>query len=163
MKNLIILIMLISFACSQPVKPPMDVETSKKEVTAMLDQFHNAMANKDAPTQMSLLTEDGTFCGTDPGEVWDKKTLTDYMTKAFADTALVIKPYAIDKREIKIDDDGQCAFILDQFTMDVISEKIPIRFTAHAVKQNDKWMIDFSSMALIPKNEDMVKLNESLK
>lgn len=158
-----ILLALIAFSCGQPSKPPVDAEAAKKEVSAMMDQFHATMVSKDAAAQMSLLTEDGTFCGTDPTEVWNKKMLTEYMTKAFADTALVIKPYAIDKREIKIDDDGQCAFVLDQFIMEVISEKIPIRFTTHAVKQNDKWMIDFSSMALIPKNEDMMKLNESLK
>jgi ketosteroid isomerase-like protein len=163
MKNLIILLALITFSCVQPTKQPVNMEAAKKEVSAMMDQFHATMFNKDASAQMSLLTEDGTFCGTDPGEVWDKKTLSDYMTKAFSDTAMVIMPYTIDKREIKIDDDGQCAFILDQFTFDAISQKIPVRFTAHAVKQDDKWMIDFSSMALIPKNEDMMKLNEALK
>ena len=111
MKNLIPTLALIIISCSQPAKAPVDLEATKKEVAAMMDQFHASMVNKDAAAQMSLLTEDGTFCGTDPGEIWNKQALSDYMTKGFSDTALVIKSYPIDTREIKIDDDGQCAFI----------------------------------------------------
>lgn len=163
MKKYFIPMVLITLACTQPAKTPVDVEAAKKEVAAMLDQFHSTIVSKDAAGQASLFAEDGIYCGTDPTEVWDKKTITDYLTKAFADSTMVIKNYTIDKREIKIDDDGQCAYILDQFTMDVISSKIPVRLTAHAIKQNDKWMFDFTSLSLIPKNEDIGKLNEALK
>ena len=165
MKNLspILSLIVLFVSCSQPSKPPVDVEAAKKEVSALMDQYHASMVSNDVAAQMNLLTDDGIFCGTDPGEVWSKQILTEYMTKAFSDTAMVIKPYTIDKREIKIDDDGQCAFILDQFTLEVISSTIPIRLTAHAVKQNEKWLIDFFSLALIPKNQDLRNLNASLK
>ncbi len=163
MKNLIVVLSLIIFACAKPAKTPVDINIVKGEINSMLDQFHATMIAKNAEAQAAMFTDDGIFCGTDPTEVWDKKTITDYLTKAFADTAMLINKYSIDRREIKVDDDGQCAYILDQFTMDVISTKMPIRFTGHVIKQNDKWVFDFTSFAIIPKNEEMGRLNDAIK
>jgi hypothetical protein len=70
--------------------------------------------------------------------------------------------YSVDKREIRIAADGNSAIALEQFYMKVMTQKIPCRLIFHVVKSGDNWMIDFLSWSLIPKNEDLVKLDNAL-
>ena len=160
MKQLfVVALACIALACQSPKSEEViDVTAAKEEVAALMDQFHAAMVGKDADAQAALVADGGMYAGTDPGEVWTKQAFSEYMTMVFADTAMIIDKYPIDRREIKIDDDGQCAYILEQFTMKAISV-IPLRFTAHAISQDGKWLLDFTSLSLIPKNEDVPKMS----
>jgi len=111
---------------------------------------------------MTFLDNEGLYCGTDPVELWDKETLSNSMTETFADSSFTLD-YSIDKRKIRVGVDGSTALVLEQFTISVLSEKIPIRFISHLVKINENWMIDFISWSFVPDNEDIVKLNLALE
>jgi uncharacterized protein (TIGR02246 family) len=157
-------IAVILITACQPKSETVAVDTSaaKIAVTTLLDKYNSAWNAKDVSTLTALLTDDGLFCGTDPSELMDKKTLSAGWTQAMSDTSMNYN-YSVDKREMRIAADGNSAIALEQFYMKAICPKIPVRLIFHLVKSGDNWMIDFLSWALIPKNEDIGKLNIALE
>ena len=154
---------IIITACQTKTKiVPVDTASAKIAVTALLDKYNSAWNAKDVPTMTALLTADGLLCGTDPSELMDKKTLSAGWTQAMSDTSMNFN-YSLDNREIRIAADGNSAIALEQFYIKAISPKIPARLIFHVVKSGDNWMIDFLSWNLIPKNEDIPKLNAALE
>ncbi|MFZ0473493.1 MAG: nuclear transport factor 2 family protein [Bacteroidales bacterium] len=137
-------------------------EVLKVSVNALLDKYDSAFKAKDAPTLIALLADDGLFCGTDPSEIWDKKQISDGWKQYFADTSLLID-YTVDKREILIADDGNSAIAIEQFYFKLFSPNIQWRTIFHAVKAGEGWKFDFISWNLIPKNEDIEKLNKAVE
>jgi tetratricopeptide (TPR) repeat protein len=137
-------------------------EVLKVAVNALLDKYDSAFKSKDAPTLIALLAEDGLFCGTDPSEIWDKKQISDGWKQYFADTSLLID-YTVDKREILIAEDGNSAIAIEQFYFKLFSPNIQWRTIFHAVKAGEGWKFDFISWNLIPKNEDIEKLNKAVE
>jgi uncharacterized protein (TIGR02246 family) len=154
---------IIITACQPKTKTvPVDTAAAKIAVTTLLDKYNAAWNAKDVSTMTALLTDDGLFCGTDPSELMDKKTLSAGWTQTMSDTSMNFN-YSVDKREIRIAADGNSAIALEQFYMKAISQKIPARLIFLVEKSGDNWMIDFLSWALIPKNEDIGKLNKALE
>ena len=164
MKNLFLIVFVaaIFFAC-QPKSQPVvvDLATSKAEVNTLMETYLTAWNARDAKTLATLITDDGLYCGTDPGEIMDKKTVTDAWTLALTDTTL--KSFAVDKREIRVVADGNSAIVMEQFYDNPYNLKIPWRLVSHAVKTTVGWKLDFISWSFIPKNEDIVKLNKILE
>jgi uncharacterized protein (TIGR02246 family) len=160
---LMFMAVMIITACHPKTKTvPVDTAAAKIAVTTLLDKYNSAWDAKDVSTMTELLTDDGLFCGTDPSELWDKKTLSAGWTQAMSDTSMNFN-YSVDKREIRIAADGNSAIALEQFYMKAISQKMPARLIFHVVKSGDNWMIDFLSWAFIPKNEDIGKLYKALE
>lgn len=154
--------MIITACKPKPKTVPVDLEAAKVAVAAILDKYHSGMTEKDANIMMSLLSDNGLYCGTDSKEFYDKLTLSGDMTRMLADTTLKIS-YSIEKREIRIAADGNSAIAVDQNFINFISPKIPARWVFHLVKTGDSWLIDFFSLSLIPDNEDLGKLNKALE
>ena len=160
---LILTTLLVMVACQPKTElEPVDVGAAEAAVTSILDNYHAAMIAGNANECMSFLENKGLYCGTDPKELWDKETISNAMTEAMADTSFTIN-YAIDKRIIRIAGDGKTALALEQFTMNALSEKIPIRLISHLMKTDENWTIDFISWSFVPLNEDIAKLNEALE
>ena len=111
---------------------------------------------------MTMLDNKGLYCGTDPEELWDKETLSDIWSETLANVSFEID-YSVEKRKIRIAEDGRTALVLEQFTMITFGEKLPIRFITHLVKTDENWMIDFISWSLIPYNEDIARLKKALE
>jgi hypothetical protein len=156
------LAVIIITACQQkPKMVPIDLEASKAGVVSILDKYHSSLQKRDINNMLPLLSETGLFCGTDSKEFLDKSDLSNAMTQMFADTTLKFS-YLIDKREVRVAADGNSAIAIDQFVMDLISPKIPLRWVLHLIKTGDIWVIDFASLGLIPNNEDLGKLNKAL-
>lgn len=150
-------------ACQTKTKiVPVDTAAAKVDVTTVLDKYTSAMKAKDANTLMTLLTENGLYCGTDSKELLDKASLLNMMNQTFADTSLKVN-YSIDKREIRIATDGNSAIAVEQMFFKAFSQKMPIRMVYHIVKNNDNWLFDFVSWNFIPNNEDLGKLNKALE
>jgi uncharacterized protein (TIGR02246 family) len=159
---LLVAVMIIT-ACQTKTKiVPVDTAAAKVAVTAVLDKYNSAMKAKDANTIMTLLTDDGLYCGTDSKELLNKADLSKGMNQSFADTTLLLN-YAIDKREIRIAADGNSAIAVEQMFFKAFSQKIPIRLVYHLIKNNDNWLFDFISWSFIPNNEDLGKLNKALE
>ena len=167
-KNLLFVGLAVFFASCQFMQPkieaappkPVDLEEAKKEATAMLDNYHGAMKNKNASEMSNLFAEDGLYCGTDPNELWDKEAFSDYIRKAFADTSVVIN-YTVERRKVRVSPDGQSAIAVEQF-IDAYSPKILVRVVSHLVRDSVRWKLDFTSWALVPKNEDIPRINQAV-
>ncbi len=166
MKNIFYLMfvaVMIITACQPKTKTvPVDTAAAKIAVTTLLDKYNSAWNAKDVSTMTALLTDDGLFYGTDPSEFMDKKTLSAGWTQAMSDTSMNFN-YSFDKREIRIAADGNSAIAIEQFYMKAFYPKMPVRLIFHIVKSGDNWMIDFLSWSIIPKNEDIEKLNKALE
>jgi hypothetical protein len=161
--GILLIAVIIITACQPKTKiVPVDREAAKVSVIAALDKYHSCLIAKDAKNMLPLLADNGLYCGTDSKEFLDKKSLSDAMTAMFADTTLKVS-YSIKKREVRIAEDGNSAVAVDQFVMDFISPKIPVRWVFHLLKTGDNWVIDFSSLSLIPDNEDLGKINKSVE
>ncbi|MEP6260357.1 MAG: nuclear transport factor 2 family protein [Gillisia sp.] len=63
-----------------------DLESLKDSISLVMDNYYEAYNSKDLETYSNLLAEDGLFCGTDPGEFWNKKDVVDMVRQQFADT-----------------------------------------------------------------------------
>lgn len=137
-------------------------EPAEVAVAALLDKFNSAFKAKDASTVIGILEEDGLYCGTDPSEIWDKKQISDIWTEAFADNSLVVD-FAVDNREMLIAKDGNSAIVIEQFYSNMFTPYIPWRAIYHAVKSGENWKLDFISWSLIPRNEDLRKINKALE
>jgi ketosteroid isomerase-like protein len=154
---------LLIAACQTKAKiVPVNTEAEKASISALLDKYNSAFKAKDLNSILTTLSSDVLVCGTDPSEFWDKKQIIDMWTQAFADTSLKLN-FSIDRREIRLVADGNSALVVDQYVMSFLSPKIPIRSVYHLVKVDEKWMLDYISWNLIPKNEDIPKLNKALE
>ena len=155
-------VLLVFTACQQTPKPvKVDTVAERAAIKDLLDKVTMAMKAQDVTTLLSFFT-DGTVClGSDPSELWDKQQLKDLWTIILVDTAP--EHNFISKRVIKVTSDGKTAVAVYQYFMPMFTPKIPFRNVYYLVKTGDKWMIDFFSTALIPKNEDIPKLTDALK
>lgn len=153
---LIVVILLSLGACT----PKVDIEAEEASITELLDKVSDVMETKDAETYINLLDEGGLFCGSDPGEFWDYEAAKKVINEMMSNTSLNTK-YTVDKREIRIADDGNTAITLEQYYVDYVSKYIPARLVLHLVKKDGNWLIDFMSFGLIPLNEDLGKINRA--
>jgi uncharacterized protein (TIGR02246 family) len=158
---IMLLAVMIITAC-QTKQGPVDTTAAKEAVTNLLNKWNSTWNAKDANSMMTLLDNNGLYCGTDSKELMDKPSMSNMMSQFFADTSIVPN-YSIDKREIRVAVDGNSAIALEQAILKAISPKIPVRFIFHLVKTGDNWMIDFFSGSFIPNNEDLGKLNKALE
>jgi uncharacterized protein (TIGR02246 family) len=141
---------------------PVDMTESEVAVTRVLDAHWFAVKAKDADAVIALVTDDFLSCGTDSKEFWNKTDMHNTVKQMFANTKLNID-ITIDKREIRVTRDGNSAIALEQMFLKPYSQKIPVRTVYHLVKDNNTWLIDFTSTGFIPDNEDIDKLNKALE
>lgn len=134
---------------------------SKQEVSRVLDAHWSALKAKDADAVIALVSEDFLSCGSDPKEFWNKAEMYNTVKQMLANTELIID-ITVDKREIRIAKDGNSAIAFEQMFLTPFSQKIPVRTVYHFVKEDDSWLIDFTSTSFIPNNDDIEKLNRAL-
>ncbi len=141
---------------------PVDITESKEAVTRVLEAHWSSVKAKDADAVIALVTDDFLSCGSDPDEFWNRADMYNSIRQMFSNTELNID-ITVDKREIRIAGDGNSAIAFVQMFMKPYSQKIPVRTVYHLVKDNNTWLIDFTSTAFIPFNEDIDKLNKALE
>lgn len=152
---------LVITACQQkPKTVEVDIVAEKAAVSSLFARFDSAFKAKDVTTLTSFLTEDALCLGTDPSEFWNKQEIKDLWSQMLGDSVPEIN--YIREREIRVAADGNSAIVVDQYLMPSISPKIPWRNVYHLVKTHDKWMIFSFSCSFIPKNEDILKINEAV-
>jgi uncharacterized protein (TIGR02246 family) len=161
--SLLIVAALIVVSCQPKPQPVVvDLTTSKAEVNALMENIWSAWNAKDVNTLTSQFTEDGLFCGTDPTELWDKKQISNGWKQFFADSTMSFV-FTVDKREIRVVSDGESALVMEQQISNPFTPKIQWRLVSHAVKTDNGWKLDFISWNMIPKNEDLGKINMALE
>jgi uncharacterized protein (TIGR02246 family) len=161
--SLLILAAMIILSCQPKTQPvEVDLAASKAEVNALMDNYLNSWNAKEFNTLVTLIAEDGMFCGSDPTEIMDKKAISEAWKQVFADSTMNIN-FTVDKREIRVNSGGKSALVMEQHVVNPFTPKIPWRLVCHAIKTEDGWKLDFISWNLIPKNEDIEKLNKALE
>ena len=162
-KLLYSIVVTVIFATScQPKKTiPFDTVATTAELTKVLDTMYKAFETRDSTTFLSLMADDGFFCGTSPKDLWDKATYTKLIAATLADTSFSTK-ISVDRREIRFDKNGNSAFVVDQFFFEW-NKKIPIRHIVHFIKRGNTWKCDFLSTNLIPKDEDFEQIYNAVK
>lgn len=160
----ILLIVLFLSSCQQkPVEmQQVDTEAVKVQVNDVMVRYESALTAKDLSQITPFYSEDLLYVGTDPSEFWGREAIVDYWEQAIADTSFTMD-YPVEKREIKVAGDGNSAIVVEQLYAAEISSRIPLRFVYHLEKAEDGWLIDFVSVAFIPKNEEMSILNSALE
>ena len=154
---------MVFVSCQEKTKVmPVDMTEPEEAVARVLDAHWSAVKAKDADAVIALVTNDFLSCGTDPKEFWNKTEMYNTVKQMFANTELKID-IIVDKREIRIARDGNSAIALEQMFMNPFSQKIPVRTVYHLVKDDNTWLIDFTSTCFIPNNEDIDKLNKALE
>jgi len=138
-----------------------EFETEKAAINEVLDKIDTALLASDVQTMTSYLSEDFLMCGTDPSEFWNKQEITDLWNQMLDNSGFEFE--YIGDREMRLAPDGKSAMVVTQFYMPVFTPKIPWRNTYYFVKIDDSWMIHYWGSALVPKNEDLPKLNEALE
>ncbi len=139
-----------------------DMSESEEAVKKVLEAHWSAVKAKDADAVIALVTDDFLSCGSDPEEFWNKTDMYNTVKRMFGNTELKTD-ITVDKREIRIAGDGNSAIALEQMYLKPFSQKMPVRTIYHLVKENNTWLIDFTSTGFIPKNEDIGKLNKALE
>jgi len=158
-----ILLAVILIPSCQPASKPVsfDPVAVKEDLTKTLDKMYLAYNNRDIQTFLSLMAEDGLFCGTDPKNIWDKSSYSTLMTIMFSDQSFSPN-ISVSQREIHLDKDGNSAIVMDQFFFEW-NKRIPVRHIAHFVRTGDQWICNFLSTTYVPNDEDMGKIFNALK
>ena len=146
----------------QSKRKPANLEEAQKAVNLLMDNFADRLKARNAGELAELLSEDGRYYGTDPGELLCKLAMYDTWSRQFADNSQNLD-YTVDKRYIRVSPDGNSALVVEQFTLRQYTPNIPWRMISHAVKTGRHWKLDFISWNLTPKNEDIAKLNKALE
>lgn len=136
-----------------------DPYVEKDSVFAVADKFHAAFKGKKTQDIKNLTLEKGFYMGTDPEEVFNQLAFENYLKDKLTNPAIGTIEYKIDRREINMDDNGQSAVIVDEFTPAVFTQNIPWRMTSHLVKKDGKWKFDFISLSMTPKNDVVPSVN----
>jgi hypothetical protein len=152
---------LTVISCQKPAAPVMDRDAAVKAVGALFDSYTKDTKERNYAALDTTLADDGLFLGTDPEEFWDKKKLMSTF-KAASDSSSMVD-ISMDKREIRISEDGTMAIVVEQSNIPIMSEGILIRGVGHARLIKGQWKIDFYSWSLIPRNEDLAKVNKAVK
>ncbi|HZY82367.1 MAG TPA: nuclear transport factor 2 family protein [Cyclobacteriaceae bacterium] len=149
----------VLLSCSPPA---VDKEAAMREVTEMLDSYEQAFAAEDATAIGGTLTDDGTFYGTDPTEAWTRAQVMSIFEQFKADSA-TSTTFTESSRTITLTDGGNGANIVTQGIYPFISSIVPVRVVAHAVNIEGTWKFDVVSYNMIPRNDDVVKINAAVK
>ncbi len=151
------LAMTVFTSCQpKPQQVPFDTVATKKDLTKTLDQMYRAYNTRNIQSFLSLMADDGLFCGTDSKNLWDKATYSKLMTEMFADPKFA-PGISVDQREIRMEKDGNSVLVVDQFFFEW-NKKIPVRHIVHFVRTGDKWTCNFLSTTYVPNDEDMEKI-----
>ena len=158
---LIVSLILISSCQPKPKNVPFDAVATKQDLTKTLDKIYQAYNTRDINSFLSLMADDGLFCGTDSKNLWDKATYSKLMTSMFSDPSFSPN-ITVSRREIRLDKDGNSAMVVDQFFFEW-NKKIPVRHIVHFVRSGDQWICDFLSTTFIPNDADLDKIFKAVK
>ena len=155
-------VMLMTSCQPKPETVVVDPEAIKAELTVLLDEYNVAYKAMDINKMTSFCTDNAMFLGSDPSEIWSKKQITDYFMSQGLDSTMKLE-FVVDRREILVATDGNSAIVVEQFILPMISPNLPVRAIDHVIKVGDGWKFDLLSWNVIPRNEDLPKLNAAFE
>ena len=143
-------------------KSKVEMTKLQNAVAEVLDDHWSALKAKDADAVIALVSEDFLSCGSDPNEFWNKAEMYTTLKQTLTNSDFKLD-ITVDKREIRISKDGNSAIAFEQMFLTPYSQRMPVQTVYHLVKENNNWLIDFTSTGFIPSNEDIDKINKALE
>ncbi|MBD0293972.1 MAG: nuclear transport factor 2 family protein [Flavisolibacter sp.] len=134
-------------------------DKSRQEVAAFMKRFHEAFKSGNVEAIKKLEGPGSTYLGSDAKEIWTQEQFNNELQQSFQNKSV---DYSVDREEVYMVN-NQTAFVVDQFIFPEISTSIPVRLHYVLSKKGNNWMIAVMSVTLIPRNEDIPKLNAALK
>lgn len=132
---------------------------AEKAITKTLDDLKTSVDNKDFEAFKSLYTDDVLIYGTDPGEApFETAVAMQQMKNVFASDQINYT-YELLDRDIHVMQGGKTAIAVEQGKTDMLGKNIQFRNVYHLTKSSGKWLINFYSVAMIPKNQDLQKVD----
>ena len=130
----------------------------EQAINKVLDQFHQAAANADAPVYLTSLTDDAIFLGTDASERWTKQQFTAFVLPYFNQGKGWV--YVVKERNISLLNQNSVAFF------DEILENSNYgycRGSGVLVQTSQGWKISQYSLSLLVPNGVANKVVEQIK
>jgi len=134
-----------------------DHNAEKATVNLLLDKWEAATLTD---TLASFMTNDAMVTGTAPKERYTKKEMVDIWNKYYS--GKVPEHTYTDERFLKMAMDGNSATAVEEYNMPTMSSVLQARNTLLLTKINGRWMIDFISIAFLPENDDIPKIEKAL-
>lgn len=132
---------------------------AEKAIATQLDKLKQATVNRDFQAFKSVFTDDVMIYGTDPGEApYETDEAMKSMEDLFAMENLEIQ-VDLKQRDIMLRPDEKSALVIEQGYNSFLTKHIQIRITYQFVKEGSAWLCNFYNVALIPKNEDLQKVD----
>lgn len=137
-------------------------QAQAEAVEKVLDAYGKAAQNKDLPGMMQYLSDDALLLGSDPSEFWTKQAFEQMLTYAF-------KPenpspmYKLDKRVVRMGQDGNSAVVIEQGIFMPVSTTVPIRTIYYLIKTGNDWKINLWNIGMTPQNADLTAINKAVE
>jgi peptidyl-prolyl cis-trans isomerase A (cyclophilin A) len=131
------------------------LESDKKAINTLLDNFHDAADKGDKARYLGYFTSDGVFMGTDDWERWPLEIFTQYVSKRFKDGKGW--SYRSVERHVNFSPSGDTAWF------DEITESAKwgrFRGTGVLVKQQEGWRLAHYAMSFLLPNEIWPQVTE---
>lgn len=136
---------------------------AEKAINATLDQLKAAIDAKDFAAFKAFYTEDVAIYGTDPDEApFATAAAMKQMEGVFASDQVDYK-YDLIGRDIHLMQGGKTAIVVEQGKSMLLSKNIPYRAVYHLTKSGGTWQINFHSIAFVPENEDVGKIDAAVE
>lgn len=146
--SLSVLAIIITTGCQPKVENEIvDLSSINNSMNSFMDDYQEANNTRNVSVLSTLLADNGVYCGTAPGEIFENKNVIDLWEVVFADTTLDLE-YSQKNRKTTIADDGKSVIVMESTSVDW-SPNIPTRQTFHLVVNDDGWIIDFVSLAFV--------------
>lgn len=159
---LLVILVLAFTACNQtPETITVDIKSEKDAINKLFDRYNAAFITQNVDTLISFMADDILICGSDPRELWNKKEITDIWTKVFANVDLGYNIFGA--RTIALAPDGKSATVVEHYLMPFYSTALPLRNSFYIVKTENSWKILLLNTAIVPRNEDVPKINAVLE
>ncbi len=133
---------------------PKSTEKDKKEIVALLNQWHRDAAAADFDSYFSAISEEGIFLGTDASENWDKQTFMNFAKPHFEEAPAW--DFKAHDRNIYFSADGQTAWF-DEL-LETWMETC--RGSGVLIKTEGGWKIQHYNLAILVPNH---KVQDYLK
>ena len=165
MKKILLLVLLLVIIATQSQSQTKSANPAKSQtkddLIKVLDNMYLAYNTKDIKLFLSLMADDGLYCGTDSKDLWHKDIYSKRMTELFADTSFHSQ-IKVDKREILMAKDHKSAIVVDQFFFEW-NKNIPVRHIVHFVRNENKWRCNFLSTTFVPNDADLDKIFKAVR
>ena len=136
---------------------------TEKAIKSQLGQMMLGIENKSFATFSSVFTEDVVIYGTAPGEAPFETEAAMQNMKGLFETPDFTYTYELKHRDIIVNPGNKTALVVEQGYHNLLGKNQQARVVYHFIHQGDEWLVNFYSIAMIPENADLSRIDKLLE